>query len=351
MAVLYSRAMWVEDFAFDLPAELIAQYPRPSRTASRLLVLEGGSGTVHDRHFCDLPELLGPGDLLVLNDTRVIPARLLGHKSTGGRVEILMERLLDERRALAQLRASKPPRAHTRLLLRGGVELQVVGRREDLYELELQGAAGLSAVLDAMGRVPLPPYIEREPEPLDGERYQTVYARHRGAVAAPTAGLHFDQPMLERLSGLGVGLARVTLHVGAGTFQPVRVARVEDHRMHSEHVDVPEQTCARVRAARERGGRVIAVGTTSVRSLEAASRGGDIARYAGETDIFIYPGYRFHSVDALITNFHLPGSTLLMLVCAFAGTRQVLAAYRHAVARRYRFCSYGDAMLVTPSGG
>jgi S-adenosylmethionine:tRNA ribosyltransferase-isomerase len=339
------------DFAYDLPEELIAQEPAAERSASRLLVLDGVTGVVQDRRFVDLTELLRPGDLLVLNDTRVIPARLLGHKATGGAVEVLVERVLDERRALAHVRASKAPRAGSEILIAGGPRLRVLGRREDLFELTYEGPDTLDALLRRWGRVPLPPYIRRSPAPEDARRYQTVFARRDGAVAAPTAGLHFDEALLAELDSRGVATGRVTLHVGAGTFLPVRVERLEDHRMHRERVEVPGEVAAAVRATRRRGGRVVAVGTTVVRALETASRDGPIGPYAGETDLFIYPGYRFRSVDALVTNFHLPESTLLMLVCAFAGTEETLLAYRHAVAARYRFFSYGDAMLVTRPHG
>ncbi|HEY5790334.1 MAG TPA: tRNA preQ1(34) S-adenosylmethionine ribosyltransferase-isomerase QueA [Gammaproteobacteria bacterium] len=335
------------DFHYDLPAELIAQRPLPRRGASRLLVLDGPSGALADRAFADLEAWLRPGDLLVLNDTRVLPARVYGHKASGGRVELLVERLLDGTRLLGHLRASKSPRAGTRLLFDGGLEARVAARHDGLFELEFAPGSDLPAWLERAGHVPLPPYIARDDETADRERYQTVFARHPGAVAAPTAGLHFDAELLERLQGAGVELAWVTLHVGAGTFQPVRAERLQEHRMHREWVEVTAATCAAVAATRARGGRVVAVGTTAVRSLESAAAGGTLAPLRGDTDLFITPGYRFRCVDALLTNFHLPESTLLMLVCAFAGYRQVLAAYRHAVAARYRFFSYGDAMLLT----
>lgn len=338
------------DFHFDLPPELIAQYPTPRRTQSRLLCLDGASGALQDRHFTDLPELLRPGDLLVFNDTRVIPARLHGHKNTGGKVEVLIERLLDEKRALAHVRASKAPAPGSRLMLTGAddtVAAEVTGRQGDLFELHFDDARALPDILDAVGQVPLPPYIARGAEPADRERYQTVYARRQGAVAAPTAGLHFDQPLLDTLAARGVHSAFVTLHVGAGTFQPVRAERIEEHVMHHEYAVVTEHVCAQVHAARARRARVIAVGTTSVRALESAAHSGRLAPFSGDTAIFIYPGYRFKIIDALITNFHLPESTLLMLVCAFAGYDNVMAAYRHAVAGRYRFFSYGDAMFLT----
>jgi S-adenosylmethionine:tRNA ribosyltransferase-isomerase len=335
------------DFAYDLPAELIAQAPLAERSASRLLLLDGETGAVGDRAFRDLPTLLAPGDLLVFNDTRVIPARLLGRKETGGAVEVLVERVLDDRRVVAHLRASKAPRPGSLLVLEGALQMTVLARHDELYELALVGQGDVSGVLRAHGRTPLPPYIRRPVQPADAERYQTVFARRDGAVAAPTAGLHFDARVLEGLDRRGVRVAFVTLHVGAGTFLPVRAERVEEHRMHAEQVEVSEETARAVRAARGSGARVVAVGTTVVRALESASGPDGVGPYAGETALFIRPGYRFRSVDAILTNFHLPESTLLMLICAFAGRDRVLAAYRHAVGRRYRFFSYGDAMLVS----
>ncbi|MDD3449882.1 MAG: tRNA preQ1(34) S-adenosylmethionine ribosyltransferase-isomerase QueA [Gammaproteobacteria bacterium] len=340
--------MLSSDFHFELPDDLIARYPADHRSASRLLCLEGGTGMFQDRAFTDLVDLLRPGDLLVFNDTRVIPARLLGEKATGGKVEVLVERIIDARHALAHVRASKAPRPGTLLHLEGEVAVEVLGRDGALFLLYFDADRPLLELLEAVGRIPLPPYIDREPEGLDRERYQTVYARRHGAVAAPTAGLHFDAGLLGRLAARGVESTFVTLHVGAGTFQPVRVDRIEEHVMHAEYVEVGEEACERVRAARARGGRVVAVGTTSVRSLETAARGGEPEPFRGDTEIFIYPGYRFRAVDALITNFHLPGSTLLMLVAAFAGHDHVMKAYRHAVEQRYRFFSYGDAMFLTP---
>lgn len=335
------------DFAYPLPGELIAQYPPERRGDSRLLRLE--DGRLEDLHFDALPGLLSPGDLLVFNDTRVIPARLHGRKATGGRVEVLIERLLGDHAALAQVRASKPPRPGSRLLIGEADELEVTGRRDDFYELESPGAP-LFELLEREGHVPLPPYIERGDGAVDQSRYQTVYARRPGAIAAPTAGLHFTDGMLTRLDGMGVGRTHVTLHVGAGTFQPVRVESLEAHTMHSEYLEVDEACCRAVADARRRGGRVVAVGTTSVRSLETAAASGALAPFRGETRLFIHPGYRFRVVDAMITNFHLPESTLLMLVAAFAGYREVMAAYRHAVERRYRFFSYGDAMFLARKG-
>jgi S-adenosylmethionine:tRNA ribosyltransferase-isomerase len=335
------------DFHFTLPPERIAQYPLPNRSDSRLLQLDGASGALRDGVFRDLPDLLRAGDLLVFNDTRVVPARLYGHKPSGGKVEVLIERLLGADVALAHVRASKAPKPGTALLLGDGTQVLVQDRQDDLFQLHLPGGT-FASLMSKHGHMPLPPYIERNDEGVDLERYQTVYARREGAVAAPTAGLHFDQALLRRLDEMGVRRAHVTLHVGAGTFQPVRAQRLEEHVMHSEYLEVSEQVCAAARAARAAGGRVVAVGTTSVRSLESASVSGALRPYAGETRLFIRPGYRFCAVDALITNFHLPESTLLMLVSAFAGHAHVMAAYRHAVAAGYRFFSYGDAMFLTP---
>lgn len=332
------------DFQYELPAELIAQHPLPGRTDSRLLRLGLRDGALEDLRFRDLPALLAPGDLLVFNDTRVIPARLFGHKDSGGRVEVMLERLVGEAECLAQLRVSKPLREGGRVLLEDGSWLELLGRDGAFFRLRLSRGR-LSDVLQKLGHIPLPPYIAREDEPADAERYQTVYADRPGAVAAPTAGLHFDRALLQALAERGVDSARVTLHVGAGTFQPVRAERIEDHAMHAEYLEVPEATCAAVRRARERGGRVIAVGTTTVRALETAAAGGELRPFAGDSRIFIYPGYRFAVIDGLVTNFHLPESTLLMLVCALAGMERTLGAYRHAVRERYRFFSYGDAML------
>jgi len=336
------------DFDYDLPEELIAQFPLPERSASRLLVLDAAQDRLRDLSFQDLPQLLRPGDLLVFNDTLVMQARLFGWKATGGRLELLVERVLQPDLALGHLRASKSPGVGSRILL--GEErwsAQVLGRREDLYELRLE-QGDFFTLMERHGHVPLPPYIDRSDRPVDQSRYQTVYARRPGAVAAPTAGLHFDEPLLRELAGMGVASAQVTLHVGAGTFQPVRVTDLDHHVMHSEYVEVSEPVCEQVRQTRAAGGRVVAVGTTSVRSLEAASAAGEIRPFCGETRLFIRPGYRFRSVDALITNFHLPRSTLLMLVSAFAGTQAIRRAYRHAIERRYRFFSYGDAMFLNP---
>ncbi len=340
--------MRVSDFEFELPERLIATHPAPSRTGSRLLCLEGASGALSDHRFAELARLVHAGDLLVLNDTKVLKARMFARKSTGGRVELLIERVLDPHRVLAHIRSSRPPKPGGKLAFEDGAEVSVLARQHELFELAIPAPCTAARLMERFGSVPLPPYIKRSPDVTDEERYQTVYAGVEGAVAAPTAGLHFDRAMLERLQSAGVGIAYVTLHIGAGTFQPVRVEEIETHRMHAEQVHVDAELCERVNATREQGGRVVAVGTTCVRSLEAASQGGAIKAFRGDTRLFIRPGYRFRSVDALLTNFHLPRSTLLMLVCAFAGREQVLAAYRHAIAQSYRFYSYGDAMFITP---
>jgi S-adenosylmethionine:tRNA ribosyltransferase-isomerase len=334
------------DFRYELPPELIAQEPLPQRSASRLLVLDGRDGSIEDRRFTELPSFLRAGDLLVFNDTRVVRARLQARKASGGKVELLLERVLDVRRGLFQARASKPMRENAELTLAGGGRAHVVAMRGDLVEMEF--AEPVLAYLERHGEVPLPPYIERAANDADLERYQTVFARSPGAVAAPTAGLHFDEPLLRELSMAGIEQTRITLHVGAGTFQPVRVDDLAEHRMHAERVEIGEAACDAIAAARERKGRVIAVGTTVMRSLETAVSDGGVRPFSGETMLFIVPGYRFLAVDLLITNFHLPESTLLMLVCAFGGRTHVLAAYAHAVRERYRFFSYGDAMLVKP---
>jgi len=339
------RPLTVDDFDYALPRELVAQHPAPERTASRLLCLAPG-GALTDHLFTDLPQLLSSGDLLVLNDTRVVKARLTGTRDTGGRVEVLIERVSGPNEALAQIRASHAPRPGVRLRLAGAIDAAVLGRTDDLFRLRFDGDTPVLELLRRHGSVPLPPYIAHAPDAEDEARYQTVYARSPGAVAAPTAGLHFDEPLLAALRGRGVELALLTLHVGAGTFQPVRTQRLTDHRMHSERYEIPAATAAAVKRVRERGARVIAVGTTSLRALEASAGDGDVAPGRGETDLFITPGYRFRVVDRLVTNFHLPKSTLLMLVSAFAGMEAIRAAYGHAIAQRYRFFSYGDAMLI-----
>jgi len=341
--------MRLDQFDFDLPPELIAQHPPQQRGQSRLLYLNGNDGALGDFVFQDLSALLAPGDLLVLNDTRVVKARLLGDKATGGKVELLVERVLDSNRALALLHASHAPRPGAVLTISGTIAARVLERRGDLYLLEFDGQATVFEVLERVGSVPLPPYITRPTELGDATRYQTVYASTPGAVAAPTAGLHFDRAQLDALQTLGVELAFLTLHVGAGTFQPVRVSDIDEHRMHSELYQLPEATVQALARARTRGGRIVAVGTTTLRALEAAACAGMLRSGGGETNIFIRPGFRFQVVDRLITNFHLPRSTLLMLVCAFAGSDNTLRAYRHAIRERYRFFSYGDAMLIDPS--
>jgi S-adenosylmethionine:tRNA ribosyltransferase-isomerase len=338
------------EFHYDLPRELIAQAPLAERSASRLLVLDGATGAVDDHRFADLPALLSAGDLLVLNDTRVLPARLSGKRTpSGGRVELLLERVLSSRRVLAQLRASHMPKVGGEIELAGGARARVDKRDESFVELTLDRDA--EVLWREHGDVPLPRYIERAPETSDRERYQTVFACAPGAVAAPTAGLHFDEALLAALEARGVERAFLTLHVGAGTFAPVRAERVEEHELHAEWLSVSAELCAAVARCRARGGRVVAVGTTSVRALETAAQGGRLEPFEGESALFVYPGFRFRVVDMLITNFHLPESSLLMLVAAFAGREATLAAYRHAVVERYRFFSYGDAMLATPARG
>ena len=338
--------MRTADFDFILPDELIAQFPPPERAASRLLHLDGANGAVSDRHFTDLPGYLRAGDVLVFNDTRVIKARLFGHKASGGQVELLIERVTGMYEALAFIRASHAPKPGSTITLADSVVLSVLARDQDLYRLRFEGSAGVLEILDRYGALPLPPYIERAAGAADEARYQTVYARHPGAVAAPTAGLHFDEAMLARLDALGVVRAHVTLHVGAGTFQPVRVDNIAEHTMHSERYTVPQATVDAIAEAKTRGGRIVAVGTTSLRALEAAAQSGELTAGENETRIFITPGYSFRVVERLLTNFHLPKSTLLMLVSAFAGLDNIRRAYAHAVAERYRFFSYGDAMLI-----
>ncbi len=361
--LLLSAPMRVTDFDYELPPELVATEPAPERRDSRLLSLDGESGAVCDLQFAQLPSLLRAGDLLVLNNTRVMAARLYGRKATGGRVELLIERLHDQQHARAWMRASKPPAVGAVITLEGDVGVEVLSRDEQTVELRLCNGPGFSALMEQHGHMPLPPYIRRDDKPADRDRYQTVYATRTGAVAAPTAGLHLDCAMLDELACQGVRQAAITLHVGAGTFSPVRAEIVEEHRMHAEWLDVSADVCDLIMQTRAAGGRIVAVGTTVVRALEtavmqardsAAEQGGDapwIMPFEGETDIFIYPGRQVVAVDALITNFHLPQSTLLMLISAFAGRESVLAAYRHAVGQRYRFFSYGDAMFMTRRSG
>ena len=351
--------MLVSDFHFDLPDNLIARYPTPERTASRLLKLDGNTGALTDQHFPDLLEDIQAGDLLIFNNTRVIPARLYGRKSSGGKLEVLVERVLDEHRCLAHIRASKAPKEGAEIILGedklgegNGFHAIMTARHGALFELQFIAAQPLFDLLQQAGHMPLPPYIDRPDEDADQERYQTVYSKVLGAVAAPTAGLHFDNAMLEKLSEKGVQTAFVTLHVGAGTFQPVRVENILDHQMHAEYAEVSEEVVEKILATKAAGKRVIAVGTTSVRSIESAAQAAEqsgklIAPFFSDTQIFLYPGKTFKVVDALVTNFHLPESTLIMLVSAFAGYRHTMQAYQHAVANQYRFFSYGDAMFIT----
>ena len=338
--------MKTSDFDYTLPDELIARHPLAGRSDSRLLRVDGPRARFEDRRFLELPDFFRPGDLLVFNDTRVIKARLHGRKESGGKVEALVERIVGDHQALLHLRASRSPKPGSVLLFAGAIQALVLGREDDLFRVAFDPARSVLEWLEHYGEVPLPPYMERAAEAEDDARYQTVYARDPGSVAAPTAGLHFDEAMLARLREAGVASAFVTLHVGAGTFQPVKVEDTAEHRMHSERYVIPPETVAAVEAARAAGGRVASVGTTSLRALESAARDGVLRAGGGETDLFITPGYRFNVVDRLVTNFHLPRSTLLMLVSAFGGTDLLLRAYAHAVAERYRFFSYGDAMLI-----
>ena len=338
-------SLTLQDFDYDLPQELIAQNPPGERSSSRLLRL--CADAIRDYRFSDLPQFVGRGDLIVFNDTQVIKARLLGEKETGGKVEVLIERVLGAHEALARVRASHAPRAGMRLLLSGNIEAEVTGGEADLHRLRIRGEVPLAELLQRYGSVPLPPYIARQPVAEDEHRYQTVYARSPGAAAAPTAGLHFDARVLAALGAAGAEFAFLTLHVGSGTFQPVRTPDLSQHRMHAERYEIPGDTAAAVASARARGSRVTAVGTTTLRALEAsAARHGEVRAESGETDLFITPGFRFRVVERLLTNFHLPKSTLLILVSAFAGIDPIRRAYRHAIARNYRFFSYGDAMLI-----
>ena len=340
--------MRTQDFDFFLPDALIAQHPTNKRNASRLLHLDGNSSKLEDKLFIDLPDFLCAGDLLVFNDTRVIKARLFGVKSTGGNVELLVERVLDTHNVLAHIRASRSPKAGARLKLANAIDAEVIGRDDDLFHVKFLNDAPVLDLLELYGALPLPPYITHAAESEDDERYQTVYAKHAGAVAAPTAGLHFDEAMLSALQAKGINIAYVTLHVGAGTFQPVRVDNIEDHKMHSEIYNIPASTAEAILATKKAGGKVIAVGTTSLRALESAARYNLATPLYGDgkTAIFITPGFKFKIVDKLITNFHLPKSTLLMLVSAFAGFEPIKNAYAHAITQQYRFFSYGDAMLL-----
>ncbi|MGL6315791.1 tRNA preQ1(34) S-adenosylmethionine ribosyltransferase-isomerase QueA [Vibrio sp. WXL103] len=345
--------MQVSDFHFELPDELIARYPNPQRTASRLLQLNGNSGELTDGTFTDVLEQVREGDLIVFNNTRVIPARMFGRKASGGKLEVLVERMLDDKRILAHVRCSKSPKPGSTILLGEGDEYQalMVARHDALFELEFQSDKSVLEILEQVGHMPLPPYIDRPDEDSDKERYQTVYNAKPGAVAAPTAGLHFDEVLLDKIKAKGAELAYVTLHVGAGTFQPVKVDNVLEHHMHAEYVEVTQEVVDAIQATKARGGRVIAVGTTSVRSLESAAQdalknGTELVPFFGDTEIFIYPGYQFQLIDCLITNFHLPESTLIMLVSAFAGYENTMRAYQHAVDNQYRFFSYGDSMFI-----
>ncbi len=338
--------MRTTDFDFDLPDELIAQFPAKERTASKLLKLDGKTGQISDEKFIDLPQFINPGDLLVFNNTKVIKARLAGTKATGGQIEALIERVIDTRHALAHIKSSRSPKPGSKLLFANAFEAEVIERQDDLFLLKIDSKIDLLDLLDQYGSLPLPPYITHTADEHDDERYQTVFAQKPGAVAAPTAGLHFDDAMLERLKAQGVNFAYVTLHVGAGTFQPVRVDDIREHKMHSELYSVPVETVALIKSTQAQGKKVTAIGTTALRALESAARSGELTAGAGETDIFITPGYQFKVVERLLTNFHLPKSTLLMLVSAFAGLAHIQKAYQHAIAQKYRFFSYGDAMLI-----
>ncbi|MCG8378818.1 MAG: tRNA preQ1(34) S-adenosylmethionine ribosyltransferase-isomerase QueA [Proteobacteria bacterium] len=338
--------MLTSDFYYQLPEELIAQYPAKERDASRLLVLNSDN-QCQDASFKQLSDYLSSGDLIILNDTRVIPARLYAKKETGGKVEIMLERVQDEHTLLVQLRASKTPKPGSLLILDGKTQFKVKKREDDMFLLDYDGEALLSEVIDHHGHMPLPPYIDRDDESLDRERYQTIYSDKPGAVAAPTAGLHFTDKILKMLKSKDIDNVHLTLHVGAGTFQPVRVDDITKHHMHSEYMNLSNNVVEKINNTKKQGGRIVAVGTTVVRSLETAASDGELKPYEGDTDIFIYPGFKFNVVDMLLTNFHLPESTLLMLVCAFAGKDNVMHAYQHAIRQKYRFYSYGDAMLLT----
>ena len=338
--------MRTTDFDFYLPDELIAQFPATERTASKLLKLDGKTGQLNDEKFIDLPQFIAPGDLLVFNNTKVIKARLAGAKATGGQIEALIERVIDTHHALAHIKSSRSPKPGSRLLFANAFEAEVIERQDDLFLLKIHSETDLLDLLDQYGSLPLPPYINHAADAHDDERYQTVFAKQPGAVAAPTAGLHFDDAMLERLKVHGVNFAYVTLHVGAGTFQPVRVDDIREHKMHTELYSVPAETVTLIQATKAQGKKVTAIGTTALRALESAARSGELMGGAGETDIFITPGYKFKVVERLLTNFHLPKSTLLMLVSAFAGLTHIQQAYQHAITQKYRFFSYGDAMLI-----
>ena len=343
--------MHLSDFHFELPQELIAYHPPATRREARLLILDGRSGAIRDAHFTDVLGLLNPGDLLVFNDTRVIPARIVGRKPSGGRVELLIEKIIDSHTAIALVKASKPPALGSVVIVADRYELEVIARDGGRFHLSAEPGVDISQLLEQVGQVPLPPYIRRPVAAHDRERYQTIYARASGAVAAPTAGLHFDQALMQELAAHGVETGFLTLHVGPGTFAPIHSEQIEDHRMHSEYFAVDELICRQVNHALENDNRIIAVGTTSVRALESAWHQGRLRPQQGETSIYIYPGYKFRVVDALITNFHLPASTLMLLVSAFAGREAIMAAYRHAIDKSYRFLSYGDAMWLLQQSG
>ena len=338
--------MQLSQFDFNLPKQLIANYPTEQRGQSRLLLLNTAMQTCQHGQFTDLQRVLNPGDLLVLNDSKVIPARLFGEKATVGKIELLVERVLDEHHVLTHIRASKAPKSGMRLRLENAIDAEVLERQDDLFRVVFQHEQTVMHLLQQYGHIPLPPYIERQSEHFDQERYQTVYAKQEGSVAAPTAGLHFDKDFLQQLNQQGIEQTYVTLHIGAGTFQPVRTQEIKQHVMHQEYVEVTTETCEKIQKTRAQGGRIIAVGTTAVRCLETAAQSGEIKPFQGETRLFIYPGYQFHCVDALLTNFHLPQSSLLMLVCAFGGYELVMQAYQQAIQQKYRFFSYGDAMFL-----
>jgi S-adenosylmethionine:tRNA ribosyltransferase-isomerase len=342
--------MRTTDFDFYLPQELIAQFPTPERSASRLLRLDGRTGSISDHWFRQLPEFLKPGDVLILNDTRVIKARLTGEKASGGKIEMMVERILDNHRLLAQIRASRSPKPGSMLRIAESFDAEVIERQDDLFLIDIKSETPTIELIDLHGSLPLPPYISHEANQQDEERYQTVFAKALGAVAAPTAGLHFDNAMIEKLQAAGIVIAYVTLHVGAGTFQPVRVEDIKAHKMHSEIYSVPQATVDAIHLAKSQGGTITAVGTTVLRALESAARHGQLQSGSGDTDIFITPGFQFQVVERLLTNFHLPKSTLLMLVSAFAGIEHIKAAYQHAIDEKYRFFSYGDAMLIERAG-
>lgn len=337
--------MLLSEFDYELPEKLIAQYPLPNRTASRLLKLNSNKELSH-HHFVELLDWLNPGDMMVFNNTKVIPARLFGQKATGGKIEVLIERLLEGNRALAHVKASKSPKAGKRLQFDQAISATVISRQNDLFILEFNSEVPLNQILEQQGQLPLPPYIDRQSSNFDAERYQTVYAKFDGAVAAPTAGLHFDDQLLQKIQEKNVGVEFVTLHVGAGTFQPVRVENIQDHQIHSEYFEINQTVADKINAVKAKGGRIIAVGTTSMRALESATQDGKITSHAGDTQLFIYPGFKFQTVDVLITNFHLPKTSLLMLVSAFGGYDAILNAYQSAIENNYRFYSYGDAMWI-----